>query len=149
MIKGYLIELSRVYQIVQEDKSLTETLKKHKLSALQEIARRLNEYSKGTWDVLLLDGYAKKKTEYILSANCKTQIDEILKSPKPHYNGNKFCDGQYQVDDEELICWSEASLRRPPSGAAVERMFELMYRVFPEERLKSLEELIGRRQTDA
>lgn len=149
MAEQFIEELSQAYLKVQEDNSINETLRKHKLEALQEIARRLGQYSKGAWDPIILIGYGRKKSQYILSARNKTQIEDILKVPKPNYNGNKFTDGPYQVDEEELICWSEASLRRPPSGAAVERMFELMYRVFPDERLKPLEELTWRRPHNA
>lgn len=149
MSEQYIKELSLAYLKVQEDNSINETLRKHKLEALQEIARRLGQYSKGAWDPIILLGYGKKKSKYILDAKSTAQIQEILKAPKPNHNGNKFTDGPYQVDEEELICWSEASLRRPPSGAAVERMFELMYCVFPTERLKSLEEFTGRRLRDA
>lgn len=149
MAEQYIELLSTAYLKVKEDKDISEALRKCKLEALQEIAGRLGQYSKGIWDPILLNGYAEKKSGYILKAENKTQIGEILKAPKPHYDGNKFQDGPYQVDEEELICWSEASLRRPPSGAAVDRMFELMYRVFPDDRLKSLEELTGRRRPDA
>lgn len=145
MTEPYILELCPVYEAIESDTTLPEKLKQVKLEALQEIAARLCQYSKETWDPLLLNGYAKKKSRYILDAKTKSEVDEILKAPKPHYNGNKFQDGPYQVDEEELICWSEASLRRPPSGAAVERMFELMYRVFPTERLKTLDEITGGR----
>lgn len=103
-----------------------------------EVARRTAVYESRFYDPLLVNGYARQKCKYILEAENKTQVDEILAAPKPHYNGNKFADGPYQVNEEELICWGEASLRAPPSSVAVERMFELMHRVFPEERLKNL-----------
>lgn len=147
MTEPYILELCPVYEAIKADDTMPEMLKKTKLEAIQEIAARLGQYSRGTWDPLLLIGYAKKKSRYILDAKNKGEINEILKAPKPHYNGDKFQDGPYQVDEEELICWSEASLRRPPSGAAVERMFELMYRVFPAERLKTLDEITGGRFT--
>lgn len=137
----YIIELSKAYAAVKKDSSLPDALRKCKLEALQEIAGRTSRYANGLWDPLIINGYAIKKARFILEAQNKTQIEEILKPAKPHYDGNAFRDGPYQVDEEELIGWSEASLRAPPNERAVKRMIELMYKVFPHERLKTLEDL--------
>lgn len=121
---------------------MKETLRKQKLSALTTVARRTVGHAQHCYDPLVINGYVRKKCAYILEAKTKGELDDILKPPKPRYNGNGFDDSPYQVDEEELICWSEASLRAPLNGMATKRYLQVMMRVFPRERLSSLEDII-------
>lgn len=137
----YIQGIEKVYQIVATDTSLTKSLRDKKLAALREIAKRTSDLANGRYyDPLLLKGYVEKKCRFILDARSCGEINEIISQPKPKYNGNQFQDRRYQVDEEELIGWSEASLRVPPNAVVLKRMMELMCRVFPKERLKALKQ---------
>ena len=141
----YIQGIEKAYQIVMADTSLTKSLRNKKLDALQVIAKRISCLTNGKcYDPLILNGYVQKKCRFILEAQSSKEINEIMSLPKPYYDGNKFRDRKYQVDEEEAIFWSEASLRAPPNAAAVKRMMELMCRIFPKERLKALKQFIDK-----
>ena len=69
----------------------------------------------------------------IMSASSKTEMDKILKPKAPHFDGVRFVADRYLLPEEELICWSEASLRAPLNEYAFRRYMELFCRMFPEE----------------
>lgn len=137
----YVKEIERAYQAVEKDTSLSKSIREKKIEALCKTAAFvLNLAEHSCYDPLILEGYAKKKSHFILNAQSCGEIDEIMAPSKPYYDGNKFRDRKYQVDEEELIDWCQASLRVPLNSAATERMLALMCRVFPKERLKSIKE---------
>ena len=69
----------------------------------------------------------------ILQAKSKTELQAILRPKPPHYNGQGFQADQYLTPEEELACWSEASLRAPLNSAGFDRFMELFREVLPEE----------------
>ena len=69
----------------------------------------------------------------IMSADSKTEVNKILRPKAPHYDGVRFVSDRYLLPEEELICWSEASLRAPLNEAGYRRYMELFQRAFPEE----------------
>lgn len=139
-MEKYIEELGKAYQTVKDDASLTEEIREKKLDALRETARRVAVYDNGhCYDPLILTGYTHKMCQFILDAQKGGEINEIMSPLKPIYDGNKLIDRKYQVDEEELLGLSAASLRVPLNGIATKRMLELMYRVFPKERLKALD----------
>ena len=51
----------------------------------------------------------------------------------PHYDGAGFIPDAYSVPEEELICWSETSLKGPLTAESFQRYMELFKQVLPEE----------------
>ena len=49
-----------------------------------------------------------------------------------NYNGNGFFTDKYNVPEEELICWSETSLRSPLNEAGFNRYMEVCRLVYPD-----------------
>ena len=76
----------------------------------------------------LLHGIAEKKGAMIMSASSKTEMDKILKSKVPLFDGVRFIADRYLLPEEELICWSEASLRAPLNEYA---FFHGLFCLFP------------------
>ena len=103
----------------------------------------IHHYDERGYTEKLLNGIAEKKGAMIMSASSKTEMDKILKPKAPHFDGVRFIadrfDGvrfiadRYLLPEEELICWSEASLRAPLNEYAFRRYMELFCRMFPEE----------------
>ena len=76
---------------------------------------------------------ADKKGKMIMETSSKTEMEKVLKPHAPHYNGNEFFPDKYNVLEEELICWSETSLKSPLNDAGNKRYMQLFSEVFPED----------------
>lgn len=101
---------------------------------LQEIMGRAWEYEKSGFMEELICGFVKKKAEMIRNASKKEELNDIRKVPKPHYDGNKVCaSSSYDTEEEELILWSQTSLKGPLTEAGFKRYTELFRRLLPEQ----------------
>ena len=60
-------------------------------------------------------------------------MEKLLKPRCPHYDGNKFVPDAFCVPEEELICWSETSLKAPLNEAGFCRYMELFSQILPAE----------------
>ena len=58
-------------------------------------------------------------------------MKKFLQPRCPHYDGEKFIEDPYIIPEEELICWSYASLRFPLNSIGAARFQEVFKRVFP------------------
>lgn len=113
--------------------SISEKLFGLRFGALKNLQGLLNRYERRGYDARLLCGIGKKKGTMIMTASSKTELDKILHPKAPHYDGVRFVSDQYLLPEEELICWSEASLRAPLNEPGFRRYSELFRLVFPEE----------------
>lgn len=113
--------------------SSPEKLRERKMSALAEVWERLAYYEHRCYADELLCAIARKKADFLLHAGSIGTIREILKPSVPHYNGFVFHTGKYHVAEEELIGWSEASLRAPLTGAGAKRFAEVFTEIYPEQ----------------
>lgn len=104
--------------------------------ALLRLRGVLNQYRERQYHPKLLSGIAEKKGQIILKAKSKTEIDRIFKMKAPHFNGVEFIPDDYMVAEEELICWSEASLKGPLVTPAFNRYMDLFRMIFPDESKK-------------
>ena len=102
-------------------------------SALRQLQARLHYYDQRGYSDKLINAIAEKKAEMIMQTTTKTEMDKVLHAPAPHYTGGGFVTDQYCVPEEELIGWSETSLRGPLIPAGMKRYMELFKAVFPEE----------------
>ena len=102
-----------------------ERIKKLRLGAVGTLQRYLRHYQ--------LYAIARKKCRMISSITSKSEMECISRPHCPHYDGNRFIPDTYSVPEEELICWSETSLKAPLNAAGVQRYMELFKQVLPEE----------------
>ena len=113
--------------------SSPEKLRERKMSALTEVRKCLAYYEHRCYADELLCAIARKKADFLLHAATAGAIREILKPSVPHYNGFVFHTGKYHVAEEELIGWSEASLRAPLTGVGARRFAEVFAEIYPEQ----------------
>ena len=81
----------------------------------------------------LLNGIAEKRVSMIMKATTKTEMDRVMIPKAPHYNGAEFITDEYHIPEEELIAWSQASLKGPLVGAGFKRYMQLFREFFPDE----------------
>ena len=72
----------------------------------------------------------EKRMAQIRAARTVAELNEIAKPAKPHYIGNGFATGPYDVPEEEMIFWSLASLKAPLNHDASERYMDLFRQAF-------------------
>ena len=112
---------------------ISEKLFALRFDALRDLQVLLSQYDKRRYSAKLLNSIGEKKGAMIMSADSKTEVNKILRPKAPHYDGVRFVSDRYLLPEEELICWSEASLRAPLNEAGYRRYMELFQRAFPEE----------------
>lgn len=117
--------------ITQE--GVADNVRKLRWDALMQLTRQLNYYKSLGYIDRLLYAIAEKKGKMIMETSSKTEMEKVLKPHAPHYNGNEFFPDKYNVLEEELICWSETSLKSPLNDAGNKRYMQLFSEVFPED----------------
>lgn len=110
-----------------------EKVQSLQFTALRQLQSRLHWYSERGYQDKLINAIAEKKSEMIMRTTTKAEMEKVLHAPAPHYTGAGFVTDQYCVPEEELIGWSETSLRGPLIPAGLKRYMELFKLVFPEE----------------
>lgn len=102
-------------------------------SALRQLQARLHYYTQRGFNDKLIYAIAEKKGEMIVHTTTKSEMEKVMRVAAPHYDGGQFIPGEYSVPEEELICWSETSLKGPLIPAAMKRYEELFREFFPEQ----------------
>lgn len=115
--------------ITSEEKDKISELR---LSALGTVRQQLLAYQGLGFIQRLLSAIAEKKCKHIMSITSKTEMEKMLKPHCPTYNGNEFIPGKYHIPEEELICWSQASLQAPLNSAGFKRYMEVFKSVLPD-----------------
>ena len=110
-----------------------ERVKKLRLGAVSELQRYLHYYRQLGYMPKLLYAIADKKCRMIASATTKAEMQKLVRPNCPHYDGAGFIPDAYSVPEEELICWSETSLKGPLTAESFQRYMELFKQVLPEE----------------
>ena len=100
--------------------------------ALKQLQGQLRFYEERGFRSKLLYGIAEKRGEMILKTSSKTEMERVMSPRAPHYDGTKFVPDQYSIPEEEMIAWSETSLRGPLIEPALKRYMELFEQIFPE-----------------
>jgi len=101
--------------------------------AFRQLGAILRFYEQRGYLDRLIIAIGEKKAEMILATTSKAAMEKLLKPSCPHYTGAGFVPGEYSVPEEELICWSETSLRGPLTNHAHKRYMALFREVFPEQ----------------
>lgn len=86
----------------------------------------------------LVEAFFQKKSQMILKAKSKSEIEKILKPSTPRYVAGKAVpkNSPYYVEEEELILWSRTSFRGPLNDAGYNRYLELFQKLLPEQEKK-------------
>ena len=113
-----------------------ERVKKLRLDAIRSLQRYLRYYRQLGYMPKLLYAIAEKKGRMIGSITSKSEMEQVIRPRCPHYDGNRFIPNAYSVPEEELICWSETSLKAPLNAAGFQRYMELFKQILPEESRK-------------
>ena len=113
------------------DEDASDNLKSLRIDALKKVQRSLNHYHHLGYIPELTRAIAEKKCRMIKEATSKSEMEKILQPRCPRYDGEKFIEDPYIIPEEELICWSYASLRFPLNNIGAARFQEVFKRVFP------------------
>lgn len=113
-----------------------DRVKQLRLGAIGSLQRCLHYYRQLGYMPKLLYAIAEKKGRMIGSITSKSEMEQVIRPRCPHYDGNRFIPDAYSVPEEELICWSETSLKAPLNAAGLQRYMELFKQIFPEESRK-------------
>ena len=106
-----------------------ERVKKLRFGAVSELQRYLHYYRQLGYMPKLLYAIADKKCRMIVSATTKAEMQKLVRPNCPHYDGAGFIPDAYSVPEEELICWSETSLKGPLTAEGFQRYMELFMMV--------------------
>ena len=112
---------------------VAERVKKLRLGAVESFQRYLRHYQQLGYMPKLLYAIAEKKCRMISSIASKPELEKLIRPRCPHYDGNRFIPDTYSIPEEELICWSETSLKAPLNAAGFQRYMELFKQILPEE----------------
>lgn len=118
-------------EIICED--IPDRIRELRFSALRQLQGHLRFYEERGYCSKLLCGIAQKKGEMILKITSKAEMEKLMKPHAPHYNGAEFVPDEYNIPEEELICWSETSFIGPLNNAGYKRYMQVFSEVFPEE----------------
>ena len=114
------------------DEDASDDLKSIRIDALKKVQRSLNHYHHLGYIPELTRAIAEKKCRMITEATSKSEMEKFLQPRCPRYDGEKFIEDPYIIPEEELICWSYASLRFPLNSIGAARFQEVFKRVFPD-----------------
>ena len=114
------------------DENASDELKSLRIDALKKVQRSLNHYHHLGYIPELTRAIAEKKCRMIKEATSKSEMEKFLQPRCPRYDGEKFIEDPYIIPEEELICWSYASLRFPLNSIGAARFQEVFKRVIPD-----------------
>lgn len=135
MLKNTNIEVDMTMAFVKTlmSNDIPEKIRELRLSALKELYNYLKHYEELGYVDKLICKIAEKKIDMIMKIKTKEEKEKVIKPACPKLYGDKFLTDGYSVPEEELICWSEASLRAPLNEHGFNRYMELFKKIFPDE----------------
>ena len=112
---------------------MPDSVRNLRFDAMRQVQDYLHHYEVLGYMPGLLCVIAEKKCRYIMAVTTKADMEQIIKPHCPHYDGNRFIPGPYSIPEEEMICWSEISMKEPLTSVDLGRYLELFHQVFPED----------------
>ena len=112
---------------------MPDSVRNLRFDAMRQVQDYLHHYEVLGYMPGFLCVIAEKKCRYIMAATTKADMEQIIKPHCPYYDGNRFIPGPYSIPEEEMICWSETSMKEPLTSVGLGRYLELFHQVFPEE----------------
>ena len=129
----YEITLLKLFTEIMLDEVISDKVRELRFSAMKTLWGQLVHYNKLGYIDRLLNSIATKKSDMILKATTKTEMEKIMRPKAPHFNGCEFVADEYLLPEEEMIAWSQASFKAPLSNIASKRYMKLFAEFFPEE----------------
>lgn len=131
-------ELTVIFTVAEVycDETISARVKKLRIEALVRLIHILRYYQSLGYVDFLIEAIAEKKCQMIKDADTKDDIQKFLEPRCPKHNGNRFVEDPNIIPEEELICWSMASLKSPLNSTGAARFKELFHRFFPDDREK-------------
>lgn len=104
-------------------------------NALLKLYKTAGKYQEEGFLPEMVEAFFDRKSQMLLNAKSKTEINEILKPSAPYYDGNAMVPKKspYYVEEEELMLWSRTSLLGPLNDAGNRRYKELFQKLLPEQ----------------
>lgn len=115
-------------ELIQNDKK-----KDLKLSALSHLINVDRPYDDYLYDDKLLVNLYSKKIDFILKANTKKEIENILSVSHIKFNGDKVMPTEYNIIEEELLMWSMTSLKAHLNDIGQRRYMEVFKKYYGED----------------
>lgn len=131
--KNIEVDMTMAFVKILMSNDISENIKELRVSALKELYNYLKHYEDRGYVDKLICKIAEKKIDMIMKIKTKEEKEKVIKPRCPKFYGDKFLPDQYSVPEEELICWSEASLIAPLNKHGFNRYMELFKIIFPEE----------------
>lgn len=128
----FTITLIQTFVEILFDEKTSDDIKTLRINGLKTLGNHLKYYQNHGYIKSLINKIAEKKVKMIMQIKSKSEMDKMLKPSCPYFNGSKFIPNEYNVIEEELICWSETSLQGPLNEIGFKRYAELFDIVFPE-----------------
>ena len=104
----------------------TDKVLELQFSALRQLQAVLHYYEQRGYSEKLIGAIAEQKGQMIITTTTKAEMEKVL-------HPSEFVPDKYLIPEEELICWSETSLRGPLIRPAMKRYMELFQRLYPDE----------------
>ena len=98
---------------------VSDKVREMRLDAFKVLHKQLRTFQGKGYDEKLIDEIAEKRAAFINQAMTKTEMEKVL---HPDYTGTP----PYGITAEEIIFWSEASLRYPLRQKDLERYKSLI-----------------------
>lgn len=119
---------------IRSDKESNPKIIDLRIHAMQMLYNLVNEYIEEGFMQELVETVFRKKSQMILKAESKSELQKILQPSHPCYIAGKAVpeESPYYVEEEELILWSGASLRTPLNDVGYKRYMELFQKLIPE-----------------
>ena len=116
------------------DTTCSEKEREVRLECLTQIFGRANAYLKKGFLPDVVEAFFVRKMKGLPLVSTKQDMQDFLKVSTPHYFGRKFTVSNipYYSEEEELLLWSETSLRGPLISAGYERYMELFKKILPQ-----------------
>ena len=113
------------------DETISDRVKKLRIRNLMRLLHMLRYYRGLGYVDSLIEAIAEKKCQMIKTANTVQEMRQFMDPHCPKHDGNHFVEDPNIIPEEELICWSMASLRAPLNSIGAARFKELFDRIFP------------------
>ena len=134
----YTTAIAELFMLAEGEK---DKLLQAKFDALRASYARVEYYAKQGIANEITDTIMEKKAKMILDATTVQTVRELAAIPKPRYTGAEWIVSPNSVPEEEMVMWSESSLRAggPLRPEAVERYMRLFRDFYGEK----ADELLG------
>lgn len=110
----------------------TDKVREIRMTALRALIKQTHAYVDLGYSDKIITAIIEKKTAMIRKITTKRECEALSKPHAPHFDGVKFITDEFWIPEEELIGWSETSLKAPLNDTGYKRYAEVFKMVYPE-----------------